>query len=193
MLPVKIINTLIDSLYHCWFLIEVKEVSKQQIMCDYDDSVLTWGRLESHLGSSYDSNRLLLIMSWTARKRTTTFPPLPSLVFEETVRHFVKRFYTFLMKMAPKGTAHLPACTLSNIFSRSSAFHRPTSRSARFAFKVAIISHLRWHLQSDEGEVKSLRWLIIISKVPCHAADLNKRVWSSICMHLYAWAKRLIS
>lgn len=108
---VEIINRPIDSLYHCCFLIEVKEVSKQQIMCDYDDSLLPWGRLESHLGSSYDSNRLLLIMSWTARKRTTTFPPLPSLVFEETVRHFVKCFYTFLMKMALKGTAHPPACT----------------------------------------------------------------------------------
>lgn len=34
-------NRLIDSLYHCCFLIEVKEVSKQQIMCDYDDSVRT--------------------------------------------------------------------------------------------------------------------------------------------------------
>lgn len=71
-----------------------------------------------------------------------------------------------------------------------SSFYR---RSTRFVFKVAIISHLQWHLQYDEGEVKSLRWLIIISKVPCHPADLNKRVWSSICMHLYAWAKRLIS
>lgn len=38
---VEIVNGLIDSLYHCCFLIEVKEVSKQQIMCDYDDAVLT--------------------------------------------------------------------------------------------------------------------------------------------------------
>lgn len=38
---VEIVNGLIDSLYHCCFLIEVKEVSKRQIMCDYDDAVLT--------------------------------------------------------------------------------------------------------------------------------------------------------
>lgn len=31
-----------------------KACVKQQIMCDYDDSLFTRGRLESHLGSSYD-------------------------------------------------------------------------------------------------------------------------------------------
>lgn len=75
--------------------------------------------MESHLGSSYESNRLLVIMSWTARKRTTTFLPLPSLTFDERVRHLVKRFfvlfcfvfYTFLMKVALQGTAHPPMCT----------------------------------------------------------------------------------
>ncbi len=33
------------------------------------------------------------------------------------------------------------------------------------------------------GELQSVRWLIIISKVPCHSADLNKRVLEG---HLHA-------
>lgn len=170
-------------------------MSKEKIMCDYDDSVLTWGRLGSHLGSSYDSNRLLLIMSRTARKGQPHFHHFPSSCMKLWQFFF---FFNVLHVSHQNGTKVIasPSPRVSHVkqhfqpVARFSPFYR---RSTRFVFKVAIISHLHWHLQSDEGEVKSLRWLIIISKVPCHAADLNKRVWSSICMHLYAWAKRLIS
>lgn len=151
-----------------------KACVKQQIMCDYDDSLFTRGRLESHLGSSYDWDRLTSVTNeLDSMKRTTTFSTTFFFYIGEVCETFCLTFEAFYEEIE-YAKKNLPLHT-------------------SFMFKVAIISHLHWHLLSDEGEVKSLRWLIIISKVPCHAADLNKRVWKRICMHLYAWAKRLMS
>lgn len=51
-----------------------RHVLKQQIMCDYDDSFFTRGRLESHLGSSYDWDRLTSVTNeLDGMKRTTAF------------------------------------------------------------------------------------------------------------------------
>jgi len=161
-------------------------------MCYYHDSLFTWGRLESHLGSHYDWDRLTSVtneldsMKWTATFSTDFFFYIwvgraASCLDFKTGNKVSTTKFTMWKFLAVQH------------FESSVCFSAFCCSLSRFVFKVAIISHLRWHLLSDEGEVKSLRWLIIISKVPCHAADLNKRVWRSICMHLYAWAKRLMS
>lgn len=135
-----------------------------------------------------ETDWLLLLMSWTAWKEQLNFN-INNFPFS-----YLRRFFcpTFLRRKESK--KNIPIRVLCKItFSVSRLLFSFQHSFSRFMFKVAIISHLRWHLLSDEGEVKSLKWLIIISKVPCHSADLNKRVWGSICMHLYAWAKRLMS
>lgn len=83
-------------------------MSKQQIMCDYDDSVLTRGRLESHLGSSYDSNRLLLIMSWMARKGQPHFLHFPFSYMR--LRNIFKKLY-----ILHTSTYHLATRVLSYV------------------------------------------------------------------------------
>lgn len=51
-----------------------RHVLKQQIMCDYDDSLFTRGRLESHLASSSEWDRLTSGGNeLDSMKRTTTF------------------------------------------------------------------------------------------------------------------------
>lgn len=196
MLSVKIIKRLIDSLYHCCFLIEVKRGVKTA------DYVWLWWfssymrQIGEPSGQQLWQQQTSVINELDGEKKDNHISATSLAHIWRDCSTFCQMYFTrFSWKWRWKEPPTRPRAhpILNNIFSRLSAFHRPTSRSARFTFKVAIISHLCWHLQSDEGEVKSLRWLIIISKVPCHAADLNKRVWSRICMHLYAWAKRLIS
>lgn len=194
MLLVKIINRLIDSLYHCCFF------NWSKIGVKTADYVWLWWFSASMRQIGEPSGQQLW-QQQTSVNNELDGEKKDNHITTTSRSHIWRDCETFCQmflhishengaeRNRPPARAHI---LFSTTFS-DGHFHHPTSRSARFAFKAAIISHLRWHLQSDEGEVKSLRWLIIISKVPCQAADLNKRVWSSICMHLYAWAKRLIS
>lgn len=156
-----------------------KACIKQQIMCDYDDSLFTRGSLGSHLGSSSDWDRLTSVTNEldSMKRTTTTFSLL-----------YARRWRGRAMNTREHGRVRkASSCTrplLNNTVQPVVCFSVFRCGLSRFVFKVAIISHLRWHPLSDEGEVKSLRWLIIISKVPCHAADLNKRVWGE---HLHAF------
>lgn len=188
LLLVIIINRLIDSLYHCWVFFYWSKIGVKTV-----DYVWLWWfspsmrQIGEPSGQQFWQQQTSVNNELDGEKKdnhiTTTFLTDSQRLWDILSNVLTHFSWKWRWKEPPtRPCAHL---FLNNIFSRPSTFYRLTSLSARFTFKAAIISHLRWHLQSDEGEVKSLRWLIIISKVPCHAADLNKRVeaaFACICM-----------
>ena len=69
-----------------------KACVKQQIMCDYDDSVFTRGRLERHLGSRSDGDTLTSVANQSdGMKRTIR--RLSALTAEDTATLNVTRFH----------------------------------------------------------------------------------------------------
>lgn len=163
-----------------------KACVNRQIMCDYDDSLFARGRLGSHLGGSDGWGRRTLVTNeLDSVKKNNRL--LNNFLWGQTTRRLSQTKSIFRRRM--EVTEWEEAHRVDIFCSAASSGSRLLFRRGLSGFKAAVISHLRWHVLSDGGALKSLRWLIIISKVPCHAADLNKRVW----MHLCGWAKRLMS
>lgn len=109
-----------------------KACVKQKIMYYYDYSLFTQGRLESHLGSSYDWDRLtsvaneLASMKWTTTF-STTFSFCDIWGGGDT---FCSTFLTTFFFITSARTGRRPSPLrphgrplLNNVFSRSSDFH----------------------------------------------------------------------